>query len=160
MVPIDPPSSVLSPSESAISDTGASGFYLTPKSPCANINPVAVKILVGTSGGPPHQSSESFNILIPNFPVSSGHIMSQFHHNLMGVGPLCNHNCRVVFEKKYFTVYSQDDDVLIRGWRKPKGANLWRFALIPKGHTALSDDWSTGPASLNARCLSSVAALV
>ena len=97
----DPPSEVLPPSESAIADTGASGFYLILKAPCANINPAAVKILVNTSGGLPHQSSASCNLLLPNLPVCSGHIMPQLHHNLMGIGPLCDHNCRVVFAKNH-----------------------------------------------------------
>ena len=57
MSPIDPTSEVLPPSESAIADTGARWFYLTPKAICANINPTAVKIFVSTAGGPPQKSS-------------------------------------------------------------------------------------------------------
>ena len=108
--------------DSAISDTGATSIYLTPKAPCANINPNAPKILVGTAGRPPLTASDSCNLLLSNLPHISGHRMPQFHHNLMGIGPLCDHGCRVLFEKKTVTVYLQDDDVLLCGWREPRGS--------------------------------------
>ena len=123
--------------DSAIDDTGATSIYLTPKASCANINSNAPKILVGTAGGPPLESAASCNLFLPNLLHISGHIMPQFHHNLMGIGPLCDHGCRVLFEKKTVTVYSQDDDLLLRGWREPRVSRLWRFTLRPKGHTAL-----------------------
>ena len=135
-------------------------IYLMPKAPCKNINPNALKVLIGTSGGPPHQSSVSCNLLHTNLPVTSGHIMPQFHHNLMGIGPLCDHDCRVIFEKKYVTVYLRDDNVFLRGCREPKGANLWRFALRPRGHTYLPENYPTEPIELNAHNLPSAVALV
>ena len=150
----------LPPSDTAISDIGARLIYLTPKALCANINPKAPKVLVGTSGGPLHQSLASCNLLHTNLPVTSGNIIPQFYHNLMGIRPLYDHGCRVVFEKKSVTVYLWDDDVLLRGWRDPKGAKLWRFALRPKGHTSLPGDYSTGPKAINAHNLPSVAAPV
>ena len=36
-----------------------------------------------------------------NLPVTSSHIIPQLHHNLMGIGSLCDHDCRVVFEKNF-----------------------------------------------------------
>ena len=78
----------------------------------------------------------------------------------MGIGPLCDHGCRVVCEKTSITVYSLDDDVLLHRRQEPKGAKLWRFVLRPKGHTSLPGDYSTRPTALNAYNLPSVAALV
>ena len=78
----------------------------------------------------------------------------------MSIGPVCDHDCRVVFEKEYVTVYLQDNNVLLRGWRDPKGAKLWIFSLQPKGPTALPGDYSTGLTALNVHNLPSVAALV
>ena len=86
--------------------------------------------------------------------------MPNFHHNLMCIGPLCDHVRPVVLKKKLVTVFSKDDKVLLRGWREPSSAKLWCFALRSKGHTALPADWSTGPAALNAHDLPSVGALV
>ena len=54
--------------------------------------------MVGTAGGPPHCSSAFCNGNLP-LPVTKGHLMPNFHHNMMGVGPLCDHGCRVLFEK-------------------------------------------------------------
>ena len=126
------PRAELPPSDTAKANRGASSIYLTPIAPCANINLNALKVLISTAGGPPHQSLASCNLFHTNLPVRSCHIMPQFHHNLMGIRLLCNHDCRVVFEKKYVTVYLRDDNVFFRRWREPNGTKLWRFSLIPK----------------------------
>ena len=65
-----------------------------------------------------------------------------------------------MFEKKTVTVYSQEDDALLRGWRDPRGSRLWLFALCPKGHTTLPTASPTGPVAMNAHDLPSVCALV
>ena len=145
---------------SSIADTGATSIYLTPKAPCASINPNAPKILVGTAGGPHLTSSASCDLLLPDLPHISGHIMPQFHHNIMVIGPLCDHGCRVMFEKKTVTIYLRDDSVLLCGWREPRGAKLWQFALRPNGYTTLPAAGSTGPVSMNTHDLPSVCALV
>ena len=85
--------------DTAIADTGASGFYLTPKAICANINPNTTKVVIGTAGGAPHQSSAACDILLSQLPTTAGHIMPKFHHNLLRIGPLCSHGCRVLFQK-------------------------------------------------------------
>ena len=93
--------------------------------------------------------------------------MKSFHHNLMGIGPLCDHNCGVLFERKAVTVFAQDGNVLLRGWREKTGAKLWRFSLKPRGHSKLPAAMATGPAAmamgpaaLNAHNLPSVGVLV
>jgi hypothetical protein len=160
--PPDPTKPVLRPSadDSAIADTGASGYYLTPRAPCTNINPRAAPILVGAAGGAPHRSSASCDVPLPQLPTVAGHVMPTFHHNLMGIGPLCDQGCRVLFEKKAVTVFSQEGSVLLSGWREKTGAKLWRFSLLPNGRSKLPAALSSGPASLNAHDLPSVAALV
>jgi hypothetical protein len=93
--------------------------------------------------------------------------MPSFHHNLMGIGPLCDHDCRVLFERKAVTVFAQDGNVLLRGWREKTGSKLWRFSLKPRGHGKLPAAMATGPATMavgpaahNAHDLPSVGALV
>ena len=78
---------------------------MTPHAPCANINPSACQVIVGTAGGPPHVSSASCDLLLPEIPIKSGHIIHNFHHNLMGIGKLCDHNCHFLFEKTSVTVF-------------------------------------------------------
>ena len=73
--------------------------------------------------------------------------MPQFHHNLMGIGPLCNHGCRILFEETAVTVFSKDNTVLLTGYQEQAGAKLWIFSLYPE-HTVLQQR-PTSPVALN-----------
>ena len=86
--------------------------------------------------------------------------MPNFHHNLMGIGPLCYHGCRVLFEKISVTIFSKESTIILRGWRNPYGAKIWRFSLRPEDHPLVPPEWSSGPTALNAHDLPSVGALV
>ena len=88
----------ITPSDTEIAVTGASGVYLPQKASCANINPATLQVVVGTAGGLPHCSSASCDVNLP-IPVTKGHIMPKFHHNLIGIVPLCDHGCRILFEE-------------------------------------------------------------
>ena len=50
--------------------------------------------------------------------------MQQFHHNLMGIGPLFDHGCRILFEETDVSVDSKDNIVLLTGYREQDGAKL------------------------------------
>ena len=114
--PTLPPTST--PSNTAIADTGASRIFFTPKAPCAKINPAALQVVVDTAGGPPHRSPASCDVNLP-IPVTKGHLMPNFHHNPMGIGPLCDDVCCVLFEKRYVTIFTKDDTIILRGWCEP-----------------------------------------
>ena len=86
--------------------------------------------------------------------------MPNFHQFFMGIGPLCDHGCCVLFEKTYVTVFFKDGTIILRGWRETSGANLWRLSLQPEYHPALPPEWRSGPTALNAHDLPSVGALV
>ena len=86
--------------------------------------------------------------------------MPNFHHNLMGIGPLYDHRCHVVFEQAKVTVFSKDSTKLLRSWRETTGSKLWRFSLRPRNHSTPPPELSKGPAALNAHDLPSVGALV
>ena len=51
--------------------------------------------------------------------------MPRFHHSLMEIGPLCNHDYHVLFERKVGTVFSKDGNVLFCNWRKKAGSKIW-----------------------------------
>ena len=135
----DPPT--VPPTDTAVADTGASGFYLTPNAPCSNVNPNALKIVVGTTSGSPHRSSAACDILLSNLPTTTGHIMPNFQHNLIGVSPLFNHNCWILFEKTAVTFFSDDGTVLLRGHRETSGAKLWQFSLHPQSSNSVLPEW-------------------
>ena len=78
----------------------------------------------------------------------------------MGIGPLCDHGCRVVFEKTKVTIFSKDSTELLCGWHESIGYKLWRFSLCPGDHNPTPPDCSKGPTALNAHDLPSVGALI
>ena len=121
----------ITPSDTGITDTGDRGIYLIPKAPCANINPTTLQVVVGIDGGPPHSSSASCNVNIP-IPVTKIHLMSNFLHNMMGIGPLCDHGCCVLFEKKSATPPPKDDTIILRVWRESSGPSCGGSPSAPK----------------------------
>ena len=86
--------------------------------------------------------------------------MTNFHYNFMGIGSLCDHGCRILFEKKTVTIFSKNSTIILRGWREPVGAKLWRFSLQTEDHPAVPPKWNSVPTALNAHKLPSAGALV
>ena len=58
-----------------------------------------------------------------------GYIMPSFTNTLIGVGPICDTDCTVVFTKKAVTVLSPKGKSVITGWKEKKWPRLWYFAL-------------------------------
>ena len=88
--------------------------------------------------------------------------MTSFTNTLVGVGPICDADCTVVFTKKDVTVLSPKGNAILAGWTENKLTRLWRFALKPtekmiKDYTRTSQ---TTPASHSAYDLPIVEALV
>jgi hypothetical protein len=78
---------------------------------------------------------------------------------LLGIGKLCDSNCKVVFKKTAVAVFAQDGSTILQGWHEPDGAKLWRFSLLPNSEAPPA--WAMhAPAALNAHDLPSVLALV
>ena len=67
--------------------------------------------------------------------------MPPFTDTLIGVGPICDANCTVVFKKKDVTVLSPEGKPIIRGWREKELPRLWRFALKPNYNSIM--DYTT-----------------
>jgi hypothetical protein len=147
-----------SPDTTAIADTGASDFYVTPSAPVINIDPTAPKVTVGDAAGTLHRSAAKADIQL-QVPDCTANIMPTFQHNLLGIGKFCDKDCTVVFDKSAVTVFAKDGSSLLQGWRDPDGAKLWRFSLLPD--QVSTPAWAlTTPLALNAHDLPSVGALV
>ena len=86
--------------------------------------------------------------------MTASQIMPKFHHNLMGIVPLCNHGCCILFKETAVTVLSKYNTVLLKVYRENFGAKLWRFSLRPN-NTVLKQ-CPTSPVSLNANNIPSV----
>ena len=50
--------------------------------------------------------------------------------NLMGIVPLCEKGCSLIYNKAAVTVLSTTRKVILRGWREVTGTKLWRFFLL------------------------------
>ena len=95
--------------ETAIVDSGAMGWYLRPDAPVSAVDPAAEKIRVGTANGHVEESAASCELPLPGMPPGLfGHIMSAFKHNLIGIGGLCDADCKVLFSKHTVVVYDKN----------------------------------------------------
>ena len=96
-----------------------------------------------------------------DFPTT-GYIMPTFTNTLIGVRPICDTNCTVVFSKEDVTVIPPEGKPILQGWIEKKLPRLWRFALSPdereeKMYTTTSQ---TNPEENSVYNLPSVEALV
>ena len=115
----------------AISDTGTSGCFLAPLAPCTNVNQDTDPISVNITGRQPHTSSAACKLLLRQVPVRTVHIMPQFHQNLLGIRPLCDAGCRVLFKSGKVTVFSSELKAILTKWCDPRTPRLWRVDLRP-----------------------------
>ena len=102
--------------------------------PHINFNPAAPKINVGTATGKVQQSTGTAELNIPMLPATfpkTGHVMKSFNHTLLGMGKICDADCRVEFTKDAVIVYNPQQHSILSGWRKKTGAKLWRISLNP-----------------------------
>ena len=89
--------------------------------------------------------------------------MPTLQHNLLGIGKLCDHSCKVLFDSNAVTVFSKDNQgILLKGWRDTTGAKLWRFSIQTEDHpiSSIHPSATANLAALNAHDLPSVGALV
>ena len=57
--------------------------------------------------------------------------MPYFANTLVGVGPICDADCKVVFTKQDVTVFSPGGNPILTSWREKELPRLWRLALKP-----------------------------
>ena len=57
--------------------------------------------------------------------------MPTFTNTLVGIGPICDAGCTVMFTSKDVTLYSVRGLLILTGWRETHMPKMWRFALSP-----------------------------
>ena len=95
-------------------DTGvfyscASNIYFSKEAPIRKFNAAAPKVHVGTSNGQVQQSVGMGTLALTNLPSDfpcTGHVMPLFKHDLVGIGSICDADCKVVFTKQAVVVYN------------------------------------------------------
>ena len=87
---------------------------------------------MGTEIGQPKESEASCELPLDGMPPGLfGRIMPAFRHNLLGIGIMCNKDCKVLFTKRSVIIYDKNKKPFLTGWSKTGGANVWRISLHP-----------------------------
>ena len=118
--------------DTGIVDSSATHFYIYPSAPHGPTNTSPSQISVGTDTEHVERLSSNDTLTIPqlaaDFPTT-GYIMPYFNNTLVGVGPICNAECIVLFTKKYVTEFSPGVKPILTVWREKELLRLWRFSL-------------------------------
>ena len=122
----------LPPEQTVILDSGATHIYIAPNVPYEKIDATGKNIRVGTANGQVANSTAMATLPIPqvkaDFPTK-GYIMPEFTNTLIGVSPICDADCTLVFKKEDVTVLSPKGEPILQGWREEQLPRLWRVAL-------------------------------
>ena len=117
----------LPPDKTGIVDSEATHMYIAPNIAYGKINTTKKQIRVGTANGQVASSIATATLPIPQLNadfLTKGYIMPTFTNTLIGVGPICDANCTVVFSKEYVTVLSPKGKPILQGWRENKYPRL------------------------------------
>ena len=92
-----------------IVDSGETHIYIAPDAPHGQPNTKASQITVSTANGQMFKSAATATLPIPqlsaDFPTT-GYIMPSFTNTLIGIGPICDADCKILFTKKDVGVIS------------------------------------------------------
>ena len=156
---------ILPQQHTGIVDSGATHLYIAPTAPRGLPDISSDTIKVGTGNGHVEKYSVKATLSIPqlaeDFPTT-GYIIPSFSNTIIGVGPICDANCTLVFEKNCVTVLSPEGKTILTCCREKKMPRLYLFALKPNENSI--NDYTTTiqttPAPHSNYDLSSIEALV
>ena len=109
----------LLPEHTGIVDSGATRLYIASNAPHGPLYISASIIIVGTANVQVEISTAKATLSIPQLAVdfpTTGYIMPTFTNTLIGIGPICDANCTVVFKKQDFTLISPEGKPILQGW--------------------------------------------
>ena len=89
--------------------------------------------------------------------------MPSFHHTLIGLIPICDSYCKVIFTKNNVIIYDQRESPILTGWQEKNCTRLWCIALTPtieELHVVLDNANQANIITYSAYDLPSVEALV
>jgi hypothetical protein len=78
-------------------------------------------------------------------PALSGHVMPNFPHTLISLGPFANQDCTIVFTKTAVMVYHPDGHPILSGWQDETAPWLWHFPLTAKATNPQDATGATAP---------------
>ena len=102
-------------------DSGATHIYIAPNAPYEKMDTTGKHIRVGTANGQVENSIAMATLPIPqvksDFPTK-GYTMPTFTNTLIGVGPICDADCTVVFKNKTLQYSHQKESLFSKGGEK------------------------------------------
>ena len=107
----------------AVADSGTTGHYTTPTTPCKNKQTATQAIPIKMPNGEIITSSHIALLPQHNLPdkARKAHIFPGHQKPLISIGTLCDNNCIAVFDEKRFTIYDKTTrQVVMQGHRDPK----------------------------------------
>jgi hypothetical protein len=125
---------VVANTSTAVVDSGASNIYFAKDAAICNFDSSTPKVNVGTATGQVQRSTGTSELNLLSFPdnfPTKGHVMPSFKHILLGIGKICDADCKVVFTKETVVVYNAQQQPILSGWRETTGPKLWRISLNP-----------------------------
>ena len=156
---------ILPQQQTRILDSEATHLYIVPTVPHGPLDTSAATIKVRMANGKIETSATKCTLPIPqlatDFPTT-GYIMPSFTNTLIGVGPVYDANCTIVFKKKDLTLLSPEGKPVLIGWREKKLPRLWSFPLKPN-YNSINNYITTNqksPAAHSAYNLPSIESLV
>jgi hypothetical protein len=129
-VPNPPPT--LPANHTGIADSCLNCHYFTPNAPVANYNPQAPTIGVRVTNSCLKRSVASATLAsATSLPPAAllRHVMPNFPHTLIGLGPFANQDFTIIFTQTTVTVYHPEGHPILSGWRNETGPHLWHFPL-------------------------------
>jgi hypothetical protein len=94
---------------------------LTHLAPVSNYDATAPTIEVQVANDTPVRSIASAKLAsVPDLPAASQveHVMPGFPHNLIGLAPLVDASCRVIFTQMMVIAFDANNKVILIGWRE------------------------------------------
>ena len=108
----------------AVVNSGASNIYFAKDAAICNFDSSALKVNVGTATGQVQRSTGTAELNLPSLPANiptKGHVIPSFKHTLLGIGKICDANCKVVFTKEAVVDYKAKQQPILSGWRETTG---------------------------------------
>ena len=80
--------------------------------------------------GQAQESEASCELPPPDLPPGLfGNVMSGFKYNILGIGNLCDKDCKVLFKKHLVIIYDRNNKPFLKGQRETLGAKLCCISL-------------------------------
>ena len=119
--------------DTGVVDYGARNVYFEKKVPIQKFDAAAPKVHVGTITVQVKHSVGTGTLALPNRPSHSPctiHVMPYFKHNLIGIGSICDDDCKVKKKPLWYTIRNNDPSSQCGGNPLAQNCGAFTYARI------------------------------